>query len=113
MFGCFNPTTINDYEIENVDTNKLKEVCLAYVSVYNQNDDKQTWFNRMADTIGYCSDNKLYKQNPEAYKGNVSDVCSFIRIAITGKKNSPDLYSICSCLGKDEVVKRLQNLNNM
>ena len=116
MFDCFNPTSISDYEVDGLDTNKIKEVCVAYTNVYNQSDDKQTWFNRikeMADAIGYCSDNKLYKQNPSAYKGNVSDVCSFIRIAITGKKNSPDLYSICVCLGKDEVVNRLQKLNNI
>lgn len=110
MFNLFNPEKIDDYEIENVDICKLKEVCGEYAKVYNQNDDKQSWFNRikqMSAELGYATDNKLYKQNPQNYKGNVSDVCMYIRIAVTGRKNSPDLYSISSLLGQSEVVKRL------
>lgn len=113
MFNLFNPTALTDYEIDGVDTQKLQEVCSAYKTVYNQADDKQTWFNRikeMADSIGYASDNKLYKQNPQNYKGNVSDVCMYIRIAVTGRKNSPDLYSICSILGYDKVMERLNDV---
>ncbi|MBO5884543.1 MAG: glutamate--tRNA ligase [Clostridia bacterium] len=113
MFDLFNPTALTDYEIDVVDTQKLKEVCQAYTAVYNQADDKQTWFNRikeMADSIGYASDNKLYKQNPQNYKGNVSDICMYIRIAVTGRKNSPDLYSICSILGYDKVMERLNDV---
>ena len=116
MFNLFNPTKLEDYEIQDVDICKLKEVCQEYAKVYNQSDDKQIWFNRikeMANKLDYATDNKLYKQNPQNYKGNVSDVCMYIRIAITGRKNSPDLYSICSLLEKDEVVNRLNKICNM
>ena len=93
---------------------KFKEVCLLYKNYYNKDQDKQEWFNTikvMADDNGYSSDNKLYKQNPQNYKGNVSDICSYIRIAITGKKNSPDLYSILSLLSVEEINRRLDLVN--
>ena len=53
---------------------------------------------------------KEYKQNPESFKGHVGDVSTVIRLAVTGRKNTPDLYSIMKLLGKDEVVKRLGSI---
>ena len=110
MFNYNNHPFAPNYNLEGIDLNKLKEVCLSYAKIYNKDDDKQHWFERikkMAQDLNYAIDNKLYKQNPENYKGNVSDVCMYIRIAITGRKESPDLYSLCSLLSKDEIVKRL------
>lgn len=110
MFDSFNPTK-NDYEIEDIDLNKLKLVCAKYAEIYNKQDDKQSWFEnikQMASTLGYAVDNKLYKQNPQDYEGNVADVCSYIRIAITKKKNSPDLYSILQLLPDNEIKNRLK-----
>ena len=60
--------------------------------------------------LGYASDMKAYKLNPEAYKGNVSDISMFIRIAVTGKLNSPDMYSVMQILGYDTVINRLKNM---
>jgi glutamyl-tRNA synthetase len=114
MWNNFEPTGLDFYELDGVDTAKFKEVCLLYKNYYNQTQDKQEWFNTikvMADNNGYASDNKLYKQNPQDYKGNVSDICSYIRIAITGRKNSPDLYSILSLLPVEEINRRLDLVN--
>ena len=61
----------------------------------------------MADKLGYATNNAEYKQNPEKYKGNVAKVCEYIRIAVTGRKNSPDLFEIMTLLGEKEVVERL------
>ncbi len=113
MFDLFNPKSKKDYNLEDVDIEKFKEVCLSYIKVYNENDDKQTWFNKikeMAQNLGYATDNKLYKQNPQNFKGNVSDICMYIRIALTGKKDSPDLYSICQILKKQDVIDRLKKV---
>ena len=110
MFNYNNHPFAPNYNLEGIDLNKLKEVCLSYAKIYNKDDDKQQWFERikkMAQDLNYAIDNKLYKQNPENYKGNVSDVCMYIRIAITGRKESPNLYSLCSLLSKNEIVKRL------
>ena len=61
----------------------------------------------IADMLGYASDMKAYKQNPDAYKGNVSDISMFIRIAISGKMNAPDMYSSMQILGYDRVIGRI------
>ena len=63
----------------------------------------------MAEKLGYATDNKAYKQNPENFKGNVATVCEYIRVAITGRKNSPDLYEIMILLGEKEILERLSN----
>ena len=83
------------------------------MEVYNAEDDKETCFARikeMASTLGYATDNKAYKQSPENYKGNVADVCTYIRLALTGRKNSPDIYSIAKVLGAREVQRRFENV---
>lgn len=104
---------IKNYELDGVDKKKVKEVINAYKDVYNEEDDKETWFARikeLAPKLGYATDNKAYKQNPENYKGNVADLCMYIRIALTGRKNSPDIYSIAQILGAREVNRRFENV---
>ena len=104
---------IKNYELDGVDKKKVKEVINAYKDVYNEEDDKETWFARikeLAPKLGYATDNKAYKQNPENYKGNVADLCMYIRIALTGRKNSPDIYSIAQILGAREVNRRFENM---
>jgi len=105
------------YETENTNINDLKEVVAEYGKIYNQNDTKDEWFERIKDMsarLGYAVDNKEFKANPEKFKGNVALVCEYIRIALTGRKNSPDLYSISEVLGEAEVKRRftllLENL---
>ena len=97
------------YETENTNINDLKEVVAEYGKIYNQNDTKDEWFARIKDMsarLGYAVDNKEFKANPEKFKGNVALVCEYIRIALTGRKNSPDLYSISEVLGEAEVQRR-------
>ena len=56
--------------------------------------------------LGFSPDVKAYKANPDSFKGHVGDVSSVIRVAVTGRKNTPDLCSIMAILGKDEIEKR-------
>ena len=77
---------------------------------YDINDDKDTWFNKvktMCDELGYASNIKDYKKNPENYKGSVADVSTVIRVAVTTKSNTPDLYEILKLLGKEEILRRI------
>lgn len=72
--------------------------------------DQNEWFENVktiSEKYGFCTNMKEYKANPEAYKGNVADVSSFIRVAVTGKLNSPDLFAVEKLLGKEEVNKRI------
>ena len=108
----FNPTyawgKINDMS-------EIKDILDKYINnFYNESDDKETWFNHVKELTesleGYTSDMKAYKENPDAYKGNVADVSTVIRVALTGKDMTPDLYEIMKLLGKDRIVERINNL---
>lgn len=95
---------------ENITASMAKEILTAYTAVYNENDTKDEWFQRMKDLcepLGYTPNVKEYKKNPEAFKGHVGDVSTVIRVAVTGRRNTPDLYSIMSLLGKEKVMERL------
>ena len=100
----------NSYEWGNItDKEMIKEVLNSYLEIYNINDDKETWFNKikeLCDKLGYASNMKEYKQNPENFKGNVADLTTIIRVALTSKKESPDLYEILKLLGNDRIKER-------
>jgi len=94
------------------DKNNYIEFIDEYAKDFKLAESKEEWFNGVkviAEKLGYAVDNKLYKQNPEAYKGNTAKVCEFIRLALTGLRNSPDLYEIMTILREDEVIERLKN----
>ena len=104
---------IKTYELDGLDKKKFKEIIAAYKDIYSEEDDKETWFNKiklMAESLDYATNNKDYKLNPDAYKGNVADVCTYIRLALTGRKNSPDIYSIARVLGAREVNRRFEKV---
>ena len=78
---------------------------------YNENDDKQMWFDRikeLAGELGYAREVKEFKANPDAYKAHVGDVSTVLRVALTGRTNTPDMYEIVQVLGKEVVTKRLE-----
>lgn len=82
-----------------------------FADSYDDTADNTVWFEKIkfiADSIGYASDMKQYKQTPEAFAGNVSDVSMFLRIAVTGRMNSPDLYEVMQILGKERTLQRIQ-----
>ena len=64
----------------------------------------------LTDELGYASNMKEYKKNPEAYKGNVADISTVIRVAITGKSQTPDLYEILKLLGTDRIKERINRI---
>ena len=97
------------------DMEEIKSIVTNYVeNYYNPDDDKETWFNRikeLTDSLeGYTSNMKEYKVNPDAYKGNVADVSTAIRVALTSRDQTPDLYEIIRLLGKDRIQERINNL---
>lgn len=101
-----------------VDKEKVydKEILVKYAEEYfDEKASKDEWFEsikKLAEANGYSGDTKAYKENPDAYKGHVGDVCEFIRLAITSKTKTPDLYEILRILGKEEVKKRVERFNN-
>ena len=94
---------------ENIDASTAAEILVNYQTVYDPSQDKQEWFNTIKDicpSLGFCPEVKEYKKNPEGFKGHAGDVSTVIRIAVTGRRNTPDLCSILQLLGKDKVNQR-------
>lgn len=88
-----------------------KELLEYYIdNVYDEADDKQTWFNKikeMCPKFGFASETKEYKKNPENYKGSVAHACEVIRVSVTNRTMTPDLYEILKLLGKDRIKERI------
>ena len=81
----------------------------------NLNQDEQSWFANMkaiGESLGFSGDRKAYKANPEAFKGTIGDVAEILRITLTTKKNSPNLYYVMQVLGKLECDRRIENIIN-
>lgn len=109
----FDEAFIPCYELcGNADKELAAEVIEKYIDAFNENDDKDQWFARIKDLcepLGCTPNVKEFKQNPEKYRGHVGDVSTVIRVALTGRTNTPDLYSISSLLGRERVIKRLKD----
>lgn len=112
----YNEIYTPDYTLpENVSKEDAAAVLEAYLNVFDAEDDKDTWFNKikeLCEPLGFIPNVKEYKKNPEAFKGHVGDVSTVIRIAITSRRNTPDLHSIIALLGNDEIKARLTKALN-
>ncbi len=102
------------YEFQKInDKAEIAKIIETYITKYfNIEDDKETWFNKMkdlAEEFGYARETKEFKQNPESYKGHVGDISTVIRICLTGRANTPDMYEIMKVLGEESVIKRLRH----
>ena len=102
-----------NYEWQSItDKEEIKNILNSYIEIYNESDDKETWFNKIKDLseeLGYSREVKEYKANPDLYKGHVGDISTVIRVALTGRCNTPDLYEIMQVLGTDSIQKRLMS----
>jgi len=98
---------------ENIDEPEAKKILDAYLETYDHSDDQAQWFDKIkeiATTNGYAAKPKDYKKNPEMYKGHVGDVSTVIRIALIGRRTSPDVWEIQQIMGEKKVRERIQNL---
>lgn len=91
-----------------------KKIISTYLNEYfDINDDKDTWFNKikeLTEKMGYCSNMKEYKENPDNYRGSTADISNVIRVALTTKLTTPDLYEIINILGDAEVRSRFSKI---
>lgn len=94
-----------------LDDDMVSKILKSYLAKYDHNDDNSVWFNKLkeiADEHGFASDMKAYKANPENFKGNVSDIAEAVRIAVTGRANTPDLWTIVHIMGEEQMTERIK-----
>ena len=103
--------TVIDKPDEKFDKGVIANIVEEYVDIYDTNDEQNVWFDKikaLGEKYNFAGNMKDYKATPENYAGSVADVSGFIRLAITGKNSSPDMYAVMRIMGKDAVVSRLK-----
>ena len=108
----------DDYlEAPQFDDKFSKETVIAaltkFLEKFDIGDDSGVWFEKVkqiTSEMGFTTDMKAYKADPTAFPGTVADVSTFIRQAVTGKTNSPDLYTVMQILGRDRTVSRIETI---
>ena len=99
------------YQVINEKEDVDKILDLYMEKYYDKNDDKQQWFDKikeLAGELGYAKEVKEFKANPNAYKAHVGDLSTVLRVALTGRTNTPDMYEIMQVLGKESIEKRFE-----
>ena len=103
-----------EFEWKNInDIEEIKKILNVYLDKYIELNDKEVWFNNiklMCDELGYASNMKEYKKEPEKFKGNVADVSTVLRVALTSKSMTPDLFEIMNLFGIDRIKNRYKNI---
>ena len=97
---------------EKFDKAVIRSALTKFLERFNFQDDANTWFDKVKEItteLGFTTDMKAYKADPSAYPGTVADISTFLRLAVTGKTNSPDLYTVMQILGYDATVSRIRN----
>ena len=116
IIGFFYPDIYNQIASEGLLFNEklsketIVEILTALKEELSLEQDEQSWFNNMKEIGGqhnFTGDRKAYKANPELYKGTIGDVAEILRITLTGRKNSPNLYYVMQILGKQECDRRI------
>lgn len=96
------------------DLEEVKLVLDTYIhDFYNEEDTEEVWFSKiknMCDQLGYQSNMKLYKENPDLYKGSVVDVTNMIRLTLTNSTTTPNLYDIMKILGSEKIKSRIAKI---
>ena len=99
------------YQVINEKEDVEKILNLYIEKYYDDNDDKDTWFDKikeLAGKMGYAKEVKEFKENPSMYKAHVGDVSTVLRVALTGRANTPDMYEIMQIMGKERIAKRFE-----
>jgi glutamyl-tRNA synthetase len=95
---------------EHIEMEDVKIILKGYIDIYNHSDDADTWFSRvkeLSEKLGYAKNGRVYKKNPDLYKGVVSDVATTIRVALTNRTQTQDLYEVMQVMGEKRVLERL------
>ena len=97
---------------EQFDKTTVNTALTKFLERFDINDDSNIWFEKVkaiTNEMGFTTDMKAYKADPSAFPGTVADISGFLRLAVTGKTSSPDLYTVMQILGYDRTVERIRS----
>ncbi len=97
---------------ENISKDDAAAILKKYRDVYDASDGKDEWFNKLkniCEPLGFTPNVKEYKKSPDSFKGHVGDISTVVRLAVTSRRNTPDLCSIMRLLGKEEALRRIDD----
>ena len=112
FFDDFYKTSINAGTNfpEHIPMDEVRRVLTSYLDVYNHSHDNDTWFatlKELALELGYAKNAKTYKKNPDLFKGQLSDVATIVRVALTNRTQTQDLHEVMQVMGEKRVIERL------
>ena len=110
MSYLFEDTAAQESDSFRLDEELRKAILQDYIDTFSYTDDNGEWFEKLkeiAERQGFATDRKLYKENPEKFKGETSDVAEVVRIAVTGRANTPDLWGIIHVMGEEKMRERI------
>ena len=106
----------NNYDFnESFDLELIKNILADYSNNLGLGNDENSWYSNLKEIgnkYNFATDNKLYKQNPDAFIGNMNDLCEIIRVIVSGRKITPNLFAILTILGEEEIKFRINNFLN-
>ncbi len=109
----FTKPALDSENLKPLSMDDVRTLATEYANMYSGTDDKDTWFGKikkLAVKFGFADNMKEYKVNPDNYKGSVADVARILRVLMTGRTQSPDLFAIMQVMGEGEVKKRLTEI---
>ena len=107
----FNDVTYDYQKITSKE--EITKIINLYMEKYFELSSQEEWFNKikmLCEELGYASDMKDYKEHPEKYKGNITDITTVLRVSLTGSSMTPDLYEIMKLFGKDRIQSRFEKI---
>ena len=117
VYGYFFPQLFNlvtdpaDARFGGLDPDLVRAVARAFVGTYQPSAPETDWFDqirRLAADLGFAPSQKVYKQDPAAYRGSIREASQVIRVLLTGTPRSPDLAAVAAALGAEEVLRRVR-----
>ncbi|MDR1691597.1 MAG: glutamate--tRNA ligase [Rickettsiales bacterium] len=100
--------------LSNISDEDLSGILKDFKESYEISDTQEIWWKKIqdiSDKYGYCSNMKLYKENPQNYKGNVSDTARIFRILLSASDQTPNMYLLMQVMGKERVIERISLLD--
>ena len=107
--------TVTDAYPDSFSSADIRTALSRFAKTYDEADTADTWFDKIkavTEELGFATDMKAYRENPDAFGGSVADVSMFLRVAVTGRFNSPDMYAVMQVLGRDRVLARIHAMIN-